>query len=392
MNALEHAQRQAAWVWASQTLGIETTPERLSGLVELTEGVRVENLKPALKAAMQTNQSSFLPAVHLVVEAANRIAGKRRESGCKVRSSTNPPMTRVGSQRRRRQRAGEVIVSEEDFDLRVISLGAGVQSSALYRMAALGEIDGPMPDVAIFADTQSEPPWVYETLDLLESDHGDQIPIVRPTVGNLAEDLKKGVKSRGARFASVPFWMEGSDGGTSLGLRQCTGEYKINVVRKEIRRLLGVEKGKRAAGKFRVEQWIGISIDEVQRAKPSRDSWIENRWPLLYDVPMRRSQITEWFKERNFPVPGKSACTFCPYRQPIEYARMREDHPEVFEEACRVDDLIRSSTTGKLGAMREEQFVWRALKPLREIPPVSELDNHEQIDMFNNECEGMCGV
>ena len=80
MNALEYAQRQEAWVFASQTLGIETTPERLSGLVELTEGVGVENLKPALKAAMQTNQSSFLPAVHLVVEAANRIAGKRREA------------------------------------------------------------------------------------------------------------------------------------------------------------------------------------------------------------------------------------------------------------------------------------------------------------------------
>jgi hypothetical protein len=80
VNALEHAQRQAAWVWASQTLGIETTPERLSGLVEITEGVRVENLKSALKAAMQTNQSSFLPAAHLVIEAANRIAGKRREA------------------------------------------------------------------------------------------------------------------------------------------------------------------------------------------------------------------------------------------------------------------------------------------------------------------------
>ena len=40
--------------------------------------------------------------------------------------------------------------------LRVLSLGAGVQSTTLALMAAHGEID-PMPDCAIFADTGWEP-------------------------------------------------------------------------------------------------------------------------------------------------------------------------------------------------------------------------------------------
>ena len=44
----------------------------------------------------------------------------------------------------------------EDYDLRILSLGAGVQSSALYRMAVMGEI-GPKPSYAIFADTKNEP-------------------------------------------------------------------------------------------------------------------------------------------------------------------------------------------------------------------------------------------
>ena len=55
-------------------------------------------------------------------------------------------------------------MSSGKFDLRAISLGAGVQSSAMYLMACEGEF-GKLPDVAIFADTQSEPPWVYEHLD-----------------------------------------------------------------------------------------------------------------------------------------------------------------------------------------------------------------------------------
>lgn len=37
--------------------------------------------------------------------------------------------------------------------LRILSLGAGVQSTTMALMAAHGEI-GPMPDCAIFADTQ----------------------------------------------------------------------------------------------------------------------------------------------------------------------------------------------------------------------------------------------
>ena len=40
--------------------------------------------------------------------------------------------------------------------INVLSLGAGVQSSAMALMAAKGEIT-PMPDCAIFADTQAEP-------------------------------------------------------------------------------------------------------------------------------------------------------------------------------------------------------------------------------------------
>lgn len=44
--------------------------------------------------------------------------------------------------------------------LRVLSLGAGVQSTTLVLMAAHGVV-GPMPDCAIFADTGWEPKAVY---------------------------------------------------------------------------------------------------------------------------------------------------------------------------------------------------------------------------------------
>mgnify|MGYP006407382703 CR=1 FL=1 len=52
----------------------------------------------------------------------------------------------------------------ENATLRVLSLGAGVQSSVLALMAAKGLVT--KPDVAIFADTQWEPQSVYDHLQL----------------------------------------------------------------------------------------------------------------------------------------------------------------------------------------------------------------------------------
>jgi hypothetical protein len=50
--------------------------------------------------------------------------------------------------------------------LRVISLGAGVQSTTMALMAAHGELT-PTPDFAVFADTGNEPAAVYEHLKWL---------------------------------------------------------------------------------------------------------------------------------------------------------------------------------------------------------------------------------
>lgn len=284
----------------------------------------------------------------------------------------------------------------EHFDMRIISLGAGVQSSTLYRMAALGEIPGPKPDYAIFADTKSENKATYETLDRLHLDHGKTIPILRPSIGDLRNEVINGLKENGKRHASVPFWVLSKDGTPTPSPRQCTREFKIDVVRNSIRRLLGLSKGERAKGRYLVEQWIGISRDEVTRAKPSppEHNWLVNRWPLIYDIepPMRRVDCLEWNEKRGFEKPSRSACTFCPYRSPLEFAEMRIESPDEFEEACQLDEAIRSKS--RITGLRSEQFVLKTREPLRDLPPIEELKDQPQgdLNLFDEECEGMCGV
>ena len=66
----------------------------------------------------------------------------------------------------------------------IISLGAGVQSSTMALMAAHGEIT-PMPDCAIFADTQWEPRGVYQWLSWLETQL--PFPVHRVTAGSVRD-------------------------------------------------------------------------------------------------------------------------------------------------------------------------------------------------------------
>ncbi len=71
--------------------------------------------------------------------------------------------------------------------LRVLALGAGVQSSMLLLMSLAGEL--PRLDAAIFADTQFEPQAVYQHLERLErAAHAAGVPVSRVTAGSLRDD------------------------------------------------------------------------------------------------------------------------------------------------------------------------------------------------------------
>lgn len=77
--------------------------------------------------------------------------------------------------------------------IRVLNLGAGVQSTALFLMLVDGELE-PV-DVAFFADTGDEPRAVYEHLELLKTLGGPEVITV--SQGNLGDNLVAGVNSTG---------------------------------------------------------------------------------------------------------------------------------------------------------------------------------------------------
>jgi hypothetical protein len=95
--------------------------------------------------------------------------------------------------------------------LRILSLGAGVQSTTMALMAAHGEI--PMPDYAVFADTKAEPAAVYEHLRWISGGNVLPFPVVTVTGGSLREGLRTP-----GRFVSVPFFGRKPNGKPMMAL------------------------------------------------------------------------------------------------------------------------------------------------------------------------------
>tara|TARA_R100000657_G_C4649452_1_gene94035 strand:+ start:92 stop:916 length:825 start_codon:yes stop_codon:yes gene_type:complete len=268
----------------------------------------------------------------------------------------------------------------------IISLGAGVQSSTMALMAEHGEIK-PKPTAAVFADTGAEPKSVYDWLDYLESKLS--YPVYRVMHSNLRDDLIKATKSDESRVAGIPMFVTNKDDDVVGGMlwRQCTSEYKIKPVQKKLREIAGLKPRQRSK-EVLIVQWYGISLDEITRMRESTVKWNENRYPLI-DLGMKREHCLQWMAENNYPEPPRSACTFCPYHNDVEWRRLKVHEPEEFQDAVNIDRAIRNGITGmKKG---NKAYLHRSMIPLEEVD-LRNAEDHGQIDMFDNECEGMCGI
>lgn len=262
--------------------------------------------------------------------------------------------------------------------IRVLSLGAGVQSSALVLMASAGII-GPMPDVAVFSDTGDERRETYRHVEYLHSKMTFPLVVVRRSEMSLSESTIAHYREEGGFDQTPPFFHPGG-----MLAKHCSKEWKTRVVVKYVREhFMGLGPGERGPSEKSVEMWMGISRDEIVRMKPNEVPWIENRFPLI-DRNMRRGDCVKWLVENGHPVPVRSACVYCPYRSGEEMQEMknRQNVDDDWKRATDFDDAIRNGGAGTYGPL----YVSRTLKPLREV----EFDR--QPSLFENECEGGCGL
>ncbi len=266
--------------------------------------------------------------------------------------------------------------------LRILALGAGVQSSTLLLMSLAGEL--PRLDAAVFADTQFEPRAVYDHLARLEdAARAAGVPVYRVTAGSLRADALDPTR----HHATLPLFVANPDGTRGMVRRQCTRSYKVAPLRRKIRELWT------AAGRptAPVQQWLGISRDEAHRVRSSDVAYIKLHYPLIQQG-LTRADCQRWLATRGWPEVPRSACVACPFHSDQRWRELRDTTPDEWADAVAFDRAIRGGHP-RVGSppLRGEAFLHRSVVPLDQVA----LDGPAEravVDGFGNECEGMCAT
>lgn len=246
--------------------------------------------------------------------------------------------------------------------MKVLNLGWGIQSFTLAAMVALGELE-PI-DAAIHADTTHErsatyafaerwTPWLVE--------RGVNVVTVC--------DYKASTEVWNGKM--IPVFTDNRNKGQAF--RICTERWKI----RPIRRWLQTNRNGST-----VEQWLGISLDEAERMKPSPVKYITHRWPLI-EKRMSRNDCINWLQRHDLEVPVKSSCVFCPYHNRSAWYDMKRENGADWKKAVEVDEAIRKTRPPF------DLFIHRDRIPLYLSNSIS---NNGQLDMFSEECSGFCFV
>jgi hypothetical protein len=244
------------------------------------------------------------------------------------------------------------------LSLHTFSYGGGWQSTAALVLAAQGRLDY---RVFLFANVgdDSEYPgtltYLHRIAKPFAAANGLELhEVYRRRQDGTPETLYGRLTRPGSRSLPIPVRMPDTG---APGTRACTADFKIRVVARWQR-----EHGATPADPAVTA--LGITLDEIGRARS--DSGIPHQrlaYPLL-DLGLRRADCPGIIADAGLPLPPKSACWFCPYHRPAEWARMQRQEPELFARAC---DLEAQLIARRRELGRDPVYLSRFGRPLGEV-------------------------
>lgn len=210
-----------------------------------------------------------------------------------------------------------------------ISFGGGQQSTALLVLAAQNKIpfrrfyfanvgdDSELPATLRYIEEYAKPYAAEHGLELVEL---RRIMQRGPDKGR-ERTLLRELEMPGSKSVRIPVRMANG----APGNRDCTNQWKIRLVAAETRR-------RGASVERPANLGIGISVDEIGRAKDSTIPHQRNVFPLL-GLGLRRTDCQRIIRDAKLPIPPKSACWFCPMKRPEDWQNLRREHPDLFAKS-----------------------------------------------------------
>jgi hypothetical protein len=138
-----------------------------------------------------------------------------------------------------------------------------------------------------------------------------------------------------------------------------TADFKVRVIGRELRRRGATADRPATVG-------LGISVDEIERAKPGIDPLApcQNRVYPLLDLGLRRGDCEQVIAGAGLPVPPRSACWFCPLHGKEEWRRLKRRQPALFARACWLEAVLNNRRR-ELG--KDPAWLTRHARPLAEV-------------------------
>lgn len=206
----------------------------------------------------------------------------------------------------------------------VVSYGGGTNSTAML----IGCWErGIHVDIILFSDTGGEKPHTYEHIEAMQAWLAEKgmppIIVVRKPDLTLEQDClnRKALPS------------------VAYGFKSCSDHFKIRPQRKYLESI----------GVINPTKLIGFDMDEPHRAQPIKG----NRYPLI-EWEWGRAECVEAIERVGLPLPGKSACFFCPSSKKAEIKVLRRMYPTLAARAVAMERNAELTEVKGLG----RSFAW----------------------------------
>ncbi len=204
------------------------------------------------------------------------------------------------------------------------------------------------PDIDIeyfFTDTGKELPEVYDFLVRLEGFLGKPILRLNPD-------------------RNFDFWLKQYNNYLpSAQSRWCTRNLKLRPLEQWIQPFLDSGQA--------VYSYVAIRADEPHRTGySSKQDRMFVKFPFR-DVGITKSDVIDILDSSGLGLPdyyawrSRSGCTFCFFQQKIEWVRLREQHPESFEEAKQYEKTAVESGS---------PFTWSQGESLEDLSRLERID------------------
>lgn len=240
--------------------------------------------------------------------------------------------------------------------MRVLAFGGGTDSTAIICGWVERDLQKAEPiDIILFADTGGEKPHTYAHLERMQKWlRGTSLPLI--TVVTKAGDDRT-LEEDCLHRRTLP--------AIAYGYKTCSLRFKTEPQDKYLNSVRAARLVWRS-GK-RVEKLIGYDFSETRRWMKAKldDGRYTLRFPLV-EWEWTRRECVAAITRAGIPLPGKSACFFCPSSKKHEIDALKREYPLLYQRALAMEDNARKSLKKVKGLGRS--FSWRDYATAVEVP------------------------